>query len=569
MRIHCISNKHLIIIVTLLFACSIFVRTNYFVETILSQSYCFIVCSLVGGVCVLMHFFFTKRERYKVNKVYVIILVFLLYLIFRSFSRISNINILFFISFGILLVLFNNLYKKDIECINVFLVSVASCQAIYGLVQFFNLLESIPPFPIVGSFDNPVGFSICLSSIFPLCFTIRREKSFLKFIFNFSIIIIPLAVILSESRSGIITIIVTSLFYLLYTRRYLLNKVKPRIILFLIVFVLVSFLFLIKIESSFGRFYIWNISIDMMRENLILGGGKGFFLEKYMMYQGDYLKSNLQGDFAFLADNVFHPFNEYILLTLEYGIFGLLLLLLIIKHIIALTNKTTLVYFLCMLSVLMFGMFSYPLKYPFTLILVAYCIARIVPNNGFVFRLNPLSKGIVVAVGIVSCVIFSRLLIKDMLFEFCWKKNLVIANSGEEGVIKEYRILFENWNMNYQFLYNYSAILNYFQKYQESLAIANECNAYLNNYDVQILIANNYFNLNQFDYSEKYYTTALNMCPNRFVPLIQLMRIYDLTDRSEMAVFIADQIISKKIKVPSPSIANMKLEAWQRINSSP
>ena len=569
MRIQCISNKYLTIIVTLLFVCSIFVSTNYFVETILSQSYCFIVCSLVGGVSVLIHFFFTKRERYKVNKVYVTILMFLLYLIFRSLPRISNINILFFISFGILLVLFNNLCKKNIEFINVFLVSVVSCQAIYGLVQFFNLLESIPPFPIVGSFDNPAGFSICLSSIFPLCFAIRRENSFLKFIFNCSIVIIPLAVLLSGSRSGIITIIVTSLFYLLYTHRNLLNRVKPRIILFSIVFMLISFLFLIKIESSFGRFYIWNISVDMMSENLIFGGGKGFFLEKYMMYQGEYLKSNLQGNFAFLADNVFHPFNEYILLTLEYGISGLLLLLLIIKHIIVFTNKTTLVYFLCVLSVLIFGMFSYPLKYPFTLILIAYCIARIVPNNGIVFHLNSLSRGIVIAVGIMSCVIFSRLLIKDMLFEFRWKKNLVIANSREEGVIEEYRTLFKNWNMNYQFLYNYSAILNHFQKYQESLTIAYECHAYLNNYDVQILIANNYFNLNQLDYSEKYYTTALNMCPNRFVPLIQLMHIYDLTDQSEMAVFIANQIISQKIKVPSPSIANIKLEAWQRINSSP
>jgi hypothetical protein len=44
------------------------------------------------------------------------------------------------------------------------------------------------------------------------------------------------------------------------------------------------------------------------------------------------------------------------------------------------------------------------------------------------------------------------------------------------------------------------------------------------------------------------------MCPNRFAPLIGLMRVYSASGRKEKAKAIAEIIISKEIKVASPDV---------------
>ena len=45
------------------------------------------------------------------------------------------------------------------------------------------------------------------------------------------------------------------------------------------------------------------------------------------------------------------------------------------------------------------------------------------------------------------------------------------------------------------------------------------------------------------------------MCPNRFVPLYQLVEIYDKTAREEEAVSLARHMIDMKVKVPSETVS--------------
>lgn len=43
-----------------------------------------------------------------------------------------------------------------------------------------------------------------------------------------------------------------------------------------------------------------------------------------MLNQASYFEQNPNSHYLMLADNVFHPFNEYILFLIEYGIAGFL-----------------------------------------------------------------------------------------------------------------------------------------------------------------------------------------------------------------------------------------------------
>jgi hypothetical protein len=49
------------------------------------------------------------------------------------------------------------------------------------------------------------------------------------------------------------------------------------------------------------------------------------------------------------------------------------------------------------------------------------------------------------------------------------------------------------------FLYNYAAELNYIGRYEESLMITEECRLGWNDYDVQMLLADNLENTGQID----------------------------------------------------------------------
>lgn len=100
-----------------------------------------------------------------------------------------------------------------------------------------------------------------------------------------------------------------------------------------------AILFFLKKDSAIGRILIWINSLEMILDYPILGSNSGSFLRNYMLYQADYFKLNPNSQYIMLADNVKHPFNEYLLLTIKYGIGGLLALIAVIFSVIKSLNK--------------------------------------------------------------------------------------------------------------------------------------------------------------------------------------------------------------------------------------
>lgn len=67
----------------------------------------------------------------------------------------------------------------------------------------------------------------------------------------------------------------------------------------------------------------------MIKDNPVTGYGSGGFLANYMNYQAEYFARDTDNKYAMLAGDVKHPFNEYILLVVNYGLIGFLLFLLL------------------------------------------------------------------------------------------------------------------------------------------------------------------------------------------------------------------------------------------------
>lgn len=143
----------------------------------------------------------------------------------------------------------------------------------------------------------------------------------------------------------------------------------------------------------------------------------------------------------------------------------------------------------------------------------------------------------------------------QMSAEIKWREIAHKSLAGQtEQMLPIYQSLYSKLHNNELFLYNYTAELNFARQYKESLIIAKKCERLWADYDLQILMADNYLQLKNYKEAERYYKRAATMCPVKFVPLYKLAKLYKTTEHKESALNLAKLIINKEIKVRSSII---------------
>ena len=556
------KNKRVISILLffLLFVGTTFVSINFFVNPPLqTKNYIFTVLILSWAIFIVIY-----KKKNKINNINILTIslsVFITFLILRSIIGHFTIRVIFLVSFFLFYLICRELSRKETRLLDIMIPLVCSLQAIYGLLQYSGVIQFASQFKIIGSFDNPAGFAACLSAGTFFSFRLIKDTSLkLKFLGYFSFFIN-----LSASRAGIISIILVLIFYLFlkYVKNLSLNRKMLISFMTMSIIILFSvFLFTLKKDSAKGRLLIWKSTVEMISDKPILGVGADYFKKDYMLYQSNFLKNNPNSKLSSLADNVIHPFNEFLLLTAEYGLISLIALILIIL-IVSRHNKNNLsVYYLSLLSILLFSLFSYPFRYPVVWVLLAYNLSQLshqIPVISLVKNIYQPAKLLIISISVIS-LYFS---FKDIDFEYKWSELTKKSNSGnnETELLIEYHNLYNKWNGNPLFLYNYGAELNYRKKYNESVFVLKQCEKFYNDYDVQMIIADNYLNIGFLDKAEKRYMLASDMIPNRFIPLYQLMNIYKKEEETKKMLIIAHRILKKEIKIPSTTISSIKKEA--------
>ena len=98
-----------------------------------------------------------------------------------------------------------------------------------------------------------------------------------------------------------------------------------------------------------------------------------------MVYQAEYFKSNPGSRFGLLADNVKHPFNEFIKVAVEFGLIGALVTLffiwIILKKVVKLEFSSLII---SGLAAFVFATFSYPLQYIAVWLLLAFYLLPVI-----------------------------------------------------------------------------------------------------------------------------------------------------------------------------------------------
>lgn len=422
---------------------------------------------------------------------------------------------------------------------------------------------------ITGPFDSPAGVAICIAALFPfpLAEAFRTRRKY-RIAFAVLIGLNVAAVVLTQSRTGVIAVTVVSgiFLYSRYAERLKRRLKYPKAILAVILLALVAASVFINTDSAKGRLLVWRITGDMVAKRPLFGDGDGVFAARYMSTQADFFREHPDHPAAMLADNVTYPFNEYLGFAAEYGWVGLGLCLLWVLFV-AYRAEATSPYLLCLVVVAIASLFSYPFRYASTLLLVVWslaCLARERPQGGFtrILRL-PGAIRIIMALCLTGCLC---LMAKDLRFEYRWgrlSKNTVNPDADA------YRGLSVQWNGNPAFLYTYGSALFNAGRYEECLPVLLRCRRYLDDYDVRMLLGTCYENLEKPSEAEQHYRQASWMCPNRFMPLYKLVGVYDSIGQPDRALELAREIVGKPEKVPSGTVAAIKLKMRQRAGYEP
>lgn len=446
-------------------------------------------------------------------------------------------------------------------------------QALYGIMQYVHIFSAYERFKLTGSFDNPAGFAASLCAGFPFFFYFLSIKKYkICYASLCGIMTVGLAILLSGSRTGILTmaIVCVSMFF------YKLSiKKMYKIIVTGFLAALIIGLYFVNKDSANGRLLIWQCSWEMIKDRPFMGHGPDGFRAGYMDYQARYFEKYPNSKYVMLADNTNRPFNEYIELLVNYGLFGLSLFLLIVYLLIRVYKRnmhkkpqfTLYIACQCLIAIAVFAFFSYPFRYPFVWVIgLLSCSIILFQRNEYIYILLPRRYCLSVLLIVFVLAIFGKNY-NRFLAEIKWSMIARKSMLGQtEEMLPEYRLLYSKMHNNVSFLYNYAAELNFAKHYEESLLIASECKVFWADYDLQLLMADNYLQLKNYTQAERYYLKAAAMCPAKFMPLYKLFQLYKITDKKAHTHRIAITITNKPVKVMSPTVSRIKNEVKQELS---
>ena len=164
------------------------------------------------------------------------------------------IGVLVLLSKGI----FNKLSKIDTFIFGCFISVICSIQALYGILQWLKLISSVGRYQVVGSFDNPAGFAACLCAGLPFIFLclkeVREKKTKELFCYLFAFGLLFWSIVVSGSRSGVLTIAIVLAIWLY---PYIPFKLKSKILISVcLILVLLGGGYFLKKDSADGRLLI-------------------------------------------------------------------------------------------------------------------------------------------------------------------------------------------------------------------------------------------------------------------------------------------------------------------------
>lgn len=529
------------------------------------------------------------------------------------------------------------------------LILTGLIQATWGLLQWGGFIRSFHPgFRVTGTFFNPAPYALYLAAIFPIAlgFGIRKLKNkenpsikelknekikeykwskpvslfalffnnlkqssvyfmnrrFRQYIAIATVVLILLVLPATMNRASWVGIAAGSI--LVFDQKYNLHrKVKSFIQtgirklvviagLLLAAAVISIVLYQLKPASSFGRLFIWEVTMSKISEKPLFGYGIGRFEAEYNNWQAGYFQNNpkqmdeIQG---VVAGNTKYCFNEYIEMAAEIGFTGLFLFCIVTgsvfysikRNMVIGTNDNSDSSFVSFLlssfvSLLVCAFISFPFYSLPTLIVFLLLLAMIssqireigISKKFMGFSLiQRIPRQIVFFIFLPVSVFLFGLAIRQFKGYHNWERAAVNYRIGN---YKEALTLFsENispFQYNGTYLQYYGKTLNLNKKYLQSIEMLERASLFTSDEFLYLTLGDSFQSLKRYSEAEKAYQYASCMAPHELYPNYLLANMYADTGQKEKALYTAGMILNKRIKVESSATDEIRFQMKEMIS---
>lgn len=428
----------------------------------------------------------------------------------------------------------------------------ASCAVTLYLCAYIYLSYLLKAPVLIGPFENPNVLSIHFCLLLPFVNSgMKRAEGTRKTLVIILELIAVLTILLTGCRTGWICLVFFVMAIMLRGRwKYLVLPV----VVFFGVFLASSF----KQPSSQGRSFILHNTLELIAEAPLLGHGPDAFDRLYMPKQADYFRTHKDKELEMLADDIRHPLNEFLLAGVNHGLVGIAVLSVMI--LVPLVWKKRLYeqcrpLWLSLSMLLIFCLFSYPLLYPMSWLVIVTGWASTFRNKATRICLShrPLltvstSLCLLIAVG-YTCLLLA------------WGYASHQAKRGRSAEMMDtYERLYPFLSWRGTFLYDYAIESLYADRNEQAYRLAEECREQQLSYDLALLEGDICRYLKYNDRALECFDEASLMCPVRFAPPYGKWQVYKELGDNAGTDSMASIIRNKEIKVTSTEIKNIKEE---------
>lgn len=453
---------------------------------------------------------------------------------------------------------FRNISVRFLYVCFILIILSSLVQIVYCWLGFVHPWESLDD--IEGIFHNTGiwGGFVALCAIGGVgigFFLVKRYKMALLMLF----MLLAYFAYESASRAAWLAIIL-SLLYFVYAKCKGNVLGIAGLLMGFILFSIVCFpkIYNFKTESAMGRVYIWKASLPIIKEHFLFGTGQGGFQVYYMKRQAAYLQKNTMSRFARIAGETDNPFNEFIKITVEYGVVGLILFMILLYYVFHKNpNRAfcTIPLKGVLIGILVFAFFSYPFMYVQFQLLFILCLAGISHNyTENVMKLKVLRHTTrIIVLSLIVAFPILRYYYCALRWECCVNQKTL---SGDEKM-EEMAVLYSVLKANAAFLTYYAYLYSKREDYINSVSKWKESLNYKVSYRQYISLGQDLERMGEYDEAEAYWEMASYMIPSRFTPIYLQIEMAMRLKRYEKADRLITLFMMKDKKVDSPQLERM------------
>jgi O-antigen polymerase len=142
-----------------------------------------------------------------------------------------------------------------------------------------------------------------------------------------------------------------------------------------------------------------------------------------------------------------------------------------------------------------------------------------------------------------------------------WKDAMELYNYNlYEQCLASYEKAYPVLKNNGEFLINYGKALSMAEKHSQAVEILKQAQAYQTNTVLFTALGDSHFALEEYESAEQSYLQAASMAPGKFYPLYLLAKLYYASGQEHKAHEMANNLLSKEVKVHSTAIEEIRKE---------